>query len=124
MLKKRTMIPTREQFKDFIAAIRKAQEKEEKVNEAFKLIWDDDQEQYTPFYISPLWEVVYKAFNMIFGIEDIEGVGNELSWWLDEAPDNKARYWIDEKEYNISDIDAFYDYLVEKAKESDNKARE
>ncbi|MBO4719704.1 MAG: hypothetical protein J5658_07515 [Prevotella sp.] len=76
------MIPTREQFKDFIAAIRKAQEKEEKVNEAFKLIWDDDQGQHTPFYISPLWTVVYDAFNMMFGVEDIEGVGNELSWWL------------------------------------------
>ncbi len=109
------MTPTREQFKDFIAAIRRAQEKEEKVNEAFKLIWDDDQEQYTPFYISPLWTVVYDAFNLMFGVEDIEGVGNELSWWLDEAPTNEARYWIDEKEYNISDIDAFYDYLVEKA---------
>ena len=41
----RYMIPTREQFKEFIAAIKRAQEKEEKVNEAFKLIWDDDQEQ-------------------------------------------------------------------------------
>ena len=28
------MIPTREQFKEFIAAIRKAQEKEEKVNKS------------------------------------------------------------------------------------------
>ena len=118
------MIPTREQFKEFIAAIRRAQVKEEKVNEAFKLIWDDDQGQHTPFYISPLWTVVYDAFNMMFGVEDIEGVGNELSWWLDEAPTNEARYWIDEKEYNISDFDAFYDYLVEKAKESENKARE
>ena len=115
------MIPTREQFKEFIAAIRRAQEKEEKVNEAFKLIWDDDQGQHVPFYISSLWTVVYDAFNMMFGIEDIEGVGNELSWWLDEAPTNEARYWIDEKEYNISDIDAFYDYLVEKAKELDDK---
>ena len=120
----RTMIPTREQFKDFITAIRKAQEKEEKVNEAFKLIWDDEQEQYPPFYISPLWTVVYDAFNMMFGVEDIEGIGNELSWWLDEAPTNEAKYWIDEKEYNISNIDAFYDYLVEKAEESDNKVRE
>ena len=57
---------------------------------------------------------------MMFGVEDIEGVGNELSWWLDEAPDNKAKYWIDEKEFNISDIDAFYDYLIEKSKESGN----
>ena len=118
------MIPTREQFKDLIAAIKRAQEKEEKVNEAFKLIWDDEQEQYPPFYISPLWTVVYDAVNMMFGIEDIEGVGNELSWWLDEAPTNEARYWIDEKEFNISDIDAFYDYLVEKAKESNEKKEE
>ena len=36
---------------DFIAAIRRAQEKEEKVNEAFKLIWDDEQEQYPPLMI-------------------------------------------------------------------------
>ena len=118
------MIPTREQFKDFIAAIRRAQEKEENLQKAFELIWDDDQEQYTPFYISPLWTVVYDAFNMMFGVEDIEGVGNELSWWLDEAPNNEAKYWIDDKEFNISDIDAFYDYLVGKANESDNKARE
>ena len=34
LLKKNSMIPTREQFKDFIAAIKKAQEKEEKVNES------------------------------------------------------------------------------------------
>ena len=110
------MIPTREQFKEFIAAIKRAQEKEEKVNEAFILIWDDDQGQHTPFYISPLWTVVYDAFNMMFGVEDIEGVGNELSWWLDESPTNEARYWIDEKEYNISDIDAFYDYLIDMSK--------
>ena len=109
------MTPTREQFKDFIAAIRRAQEKDDNLHKAFELIWDDDQGQHTPFYISPLWEMVYDAFNMMFGIEDIEGVGNELSWWLDEAPTNEARYWIDDKEYNISDIDAFYDYLVEKA---------
>lgn len=118
------MIPTREQFKDFIAAIKRAQEKEDKLDKAFELIWDDDQGQYTPFYISPLWQVVYKAFNMMFGVEDIEGVGNELSWWLDEAPDNKAKYWIDEKEFNISDIDAFYDYLIEKSKESGNITEE
>ena len=36
------------------------------------------------------------------------------------APNGEAKYWIDEKEYNVSDIDAFYDYLVEKAKESDD----
>ena len=119
-----SMTPTREQFKEFIAAIKKAQEKEENLHKAFELIWDDDQEQYKPFYISPLWTVVYDAFNMMFGVEDIEGVGNELSWWLDEAPNNEAKYWIDDKEFNISDIDAFYDYLVGKANESDNKARE
>ena len=118
------MTPTREQFKDFIAAIRRAQEKEDNLHKAFELIWDDDQGQHTPFYISPLWDVVYDAFNMMFGVEDIEGVGNELSWWLDEAPTDEAKYWIDDKEFNISDIDAFYDYLVEKAMESDNKARE
>lgn len=112
------MIPTREQFKDFIAAIKKAQEKEEKLDKAFELIWDEDQGQNTPFYISPLWNVVYKAFNLMFGIENNDVVGNELEWWLDEAPNNKAKYWINEEEYNISDIDAFYDYLVEKNKNS------
>ena len=40
-----------------------------------------------------------------------------MVWWLDEAPTNEAKYWIDDKEFNISDIDAFYDYLVEKTKE-------
>ena len=118
------MIPTREQFKEFIAAIKKAQEKEDKLDKAFELILDDDQAQYVPFYISPLWNAVYKAYNIMFGLEDIEGVGNELSWWLDEAPTNEARYWIDKEEYNISDIDAFYDYLVEKANESNNKIKE
>ena len=111
------MTPTREQFKEFIAAIEKAQEKEKNVNKAFTFIWDDDQGQYPPFYISPLWDAVYAAFNMMFGVEDIEGVGNELSWWLDEAPKGEAKYWIDDKEYNISDVDAFYDHLVEKANE-------
>ena len=43
---------------------------------------------------------------------------------VDDAATNEARYWIDEKEYNISDIDAFYDYLVEKAKEADDKTEE
>ena len=41
------MTPTREQFKEFIAAIKKAQEKEENLHKAFELIWDDDQEKYT-----------------------------------------------------------------------------
>jgi len=108
------MIPTREQFKDFIASIKKAQEKEEKLDKAFELIWDDDQAQYA-FYISPLWTVVYKAFNMAFGLEDNEYGDNELSWWLEMAPENNAIYSIDNVEHNVSDIDAFYDYLVEMA---------
>ena len=37
------MIPTREQFKELMTFIKKAQEKEDKVNDAFKVIWDDDQ---------------------------------------------------------------------------------
>ena len=115
------MIPTREQFKDFIAAIRKAQEKEEKLDKAFELIWDDDQGQHVPFYISPLWEVIYKAFNMMFGLENDKYGDNELSWWFEMAPDNEAKYYIDDVEHNISDIDAFYEYLVEMAKEKDKK---
>lgn len=107
------MIPTRVQFKDFIASVRKAQEKEDKLDKAFELIWDDDQAQHTPFYISPLWEIVYKAFNIMFGLENDDYGENELFWWLEEAPKNEAKYWIDDKEYNVSDIDAFYDYLVE-----------
>lgn len=106
------MTPTREQFKDFIAAIQKALAKEKNVNKALKQIWDDDQGQYPPFYISSLWEAVYQAFNIMFGLKDDDVVGNELSWWLDAAPKNEAKYWIDKKEYNVSDIDAFYDYLV------------
>jgi hypothetical protein len=43
------MTPTREQFKEFIAAIKKAQEKEDNLDKAFELIWDDDQGQYKPF---------------------------------------------------------------------------
>ena len=74
------MTPTREQFKDFIAAVQKAQEKEEQVNKAFELIWDDDQGQYVPFFISPLWDAVYKAFNIMFGLKDDQYIGNELSW--------------------------------------------
>ena len=108
------MIPTREQFKDFLAAIHYAQEKEDKLDKAFELIWDDDQAQYVPFYILPLWGAIYKAFNIMFGLEDIEGVGNELSWWFEMAPDNKAIIRIDGKD-NISDVDAFYDYLVEES---------
>ena len=118
------MTPTREQFIDFIAAIKKAQEKEENIDKAFELIWDDDQGQYTPFYISPLWDAVYKAFNIMFSLEDDEIIGNELSWWLDEAPKGEAKYWIDEKEYNVSDVDAFYDYLIEIHKESNTDSEE
>ena len=40
-----------------------------------------------------------------------------LDWWLEEAPKNEAKYWIDEEEFNVSDIDAFYDYLIEQSKE-------
>ena len=67
------MTPTRKQFKEFIDAIQMAQVKEENLDKAFKLIWDDDQGQYPPFYISPLWEAVYKAFNIMFGLEDHGG---------------------------------------------------
>ena len=114
------MTPTREQFKDFVASIKKAQEKEDNIDKAFHLIWDDDQGQHTPFYISPLWDAVYTAFNIMFCLQDDDVIGNELSWWLDEAPKGEAKYWIDEKEYNISDIDAFYDYLIEIRNESNN----
>ena len=106
------MTPTREQFKEFIAAVQKAQQKEKKLNKAFGLIWDDDQHQYTPFYISPFWDAVYKAFNIMFGLEEDLCGENELSWWLEESPKNEAKYWIDKKEYNVSDVDAFYDFLV------------
>lgn len=49
---------------------------------------------------------------------------SELSWWLEMAPNNEAIYYIDKEEHNVSDIDAFYDYLVGMAKESDNKTGE
>lgn len=107
------MTPTREQFKEFIAAVQTAQQKEDKLNEALELIWDDDQGQHTPFYISPLWDAVYEAFNIMFGLEEDEFGGNELSWWLEESPINKAIYWVDEKEYNVNDVDSFYYFLVE-----------
>ena len=78
------MTPTREQFKDFIAAVKKAQQKEENLNKAFELIWDDDQEQHTPFYISPFWTAVYMAFNIMFGLEEVGGSapkwGKVLDW--------------------------------------------
>ena len=115
------MMPTREQFKEFVTAVQKAQAKEEKMGKAFELIWDDDQGQHTPFYISPLWNALYKSFNIIFGLKDDKYAGNELEWWLEEAPKNEAKYWIDKEEHNISDIDAFYDYLVERSKENEHK---
>ena len=34
------------------------------------------------------------------------------------------KHWIDEKEYNASDIDAFYDYLIEMSNELNNKTKE
>ena len=119
------MIPTREQFKELIAFVINAQEKEDKVNEAFKVIWDDDQGQYPPFYISPWWRVVRYAFCLLFNLEfNILGIDDELEWWLDQSPKGEAKYWIDEKEYNVSDIDAFYDYLVERSTESPNQTEE
>ena len=112
------MLPTREQFKDFIALVQNAQEKEGKINEAFKIIWDEEQGQYPPFYISPWWRVVRYAFCLLFNLKfNILGIDDELEWWMENAPKGEAKYWIDEKEYNVSDVDAFYDYLVELAKE-------
>lgn len=48
----------------------------------------------------------------MFGLKDDENTGNELSWWLEEAPKGEAKYWIDKEEHDICDIDAFYDYLI------------
>ena len=119
------MIPTREQFKEFIAFVKKAQEKEDKVDEAFRLIWDDDQGQYPPFYISPWWTAVRYAFCLLFNLKFNKlGIDDELEWWVEEAPKGEAKYWIGDEEHNVGDIDAFYDYLVENAKDSDNKTDE
>ena len=119
------MTPTREQFKKLMTFIKNAQEKEDKVNDALKIIWDDDQGQYPPFYISPWWTAVRYAFCLLFNLEFNKlGINDELEWWLDEAPKGEAKYWIDEKEYNVSDIDAFYDYLVEMSNKSNNKTEE
>lgn len=53
------------------------------------------------------------------------GIDDELEWWMEEAPKGEAKYWIDEKEYNVSDIDAFYDYLVEEYHQKQkNEAKE
>ncbi len=112
------MLPTREQFKEFIAAIKHAQKKEDKLDKAFELIWDDDQGQHPPFYISPWWRAVRYAFCLMFNLKyNTLGIDDELEWWMENAPKGEAKYWIDEKEYNVSDVDAFYDYLVELAKE-------
>ena len=43
---------------------------------------------------------------------------------MEAAPKGEAKYWIDEKEYNVSDIDAFYDYLVEEYHQKQNEAKE
>ena len=119
------MIPTREQFKEFMTFVQNAQEKEDKVNEAFRIIWDDDQGQYPPFYISPWWTAVRYAFCLLFNLKFNKlGIDDELEWWVEEAPKGEAKYWIGEEEHNVSDIDAFYDYLVENAKDSDNKTEE
>ena len=119
------MTPTREQFKELMTFIKNAQEKEDKVNDALRIIWDDDQGQYPPFYISPWWTAVRYAFCLLFNLEFNKlGINDELEWWLDEAPKGEAKYWIDEKEYNVSDIDAFYDYLIEIRNESNNKTEE
>ncbi|MBO4691305.1 MAG: hypothetical protein J5604_00845 [Bacteroidales bacterium] len=114
------MIPTREQFKEFIEFVKSAQAKEDKVNDAFELIWDDEQGQHTPFYISPWRKVVRYAFCLLFNLKFNElGIDDELEWWMEEAPKGEAKYWIDKKEYNVSDIDAFYDYLVEISNKSE-----
>ena len=104
-----------------MAFVKNAQEKEDKVNEAFQLIWDDEQAQSVPFYISPWWTAVRYAFCLMFNQEFKKyGEDDDLYWWLENAPKNEATYWVGEEkeEHNISDIDAFYDYLVKQANES------
>ena len=113
-----SMLPTREHFKEFMAFVQNAQEKEDKVNDAFELIWDEEQAQLVPFYISPWWKVVRYAFCLLFNLKFNKlGIDDVLEWWMEEAPKGEAKYWIDDKEYNVSDIDAFYDYLIELSKE-------
>ena len=63
------MTPTREQFKELMTFIKNAQEKEDKVNDALRIIWDDEQEQYPPFYISPWWIAIRYAFCLLFNLE-------------------------------------------------------
>ena len=58
------MTPTREQFKEFIAAVQKAQEKEEKLDKAFELIWDDDQGQHTPFFTFHLFGMQFTKLSI------------------------------------------------------------
>ena len=90
--KKTTMTPTREQFKEFMAYVQNAQKKEDKVNDAFELIWDDDQAQHVPFYISPWWKVVRYAFCLLFNLEFNKlGIDDVLEWWLEEAPKGEAK---------------------------------
>ncbi len=60
------LLPTRKQFKDFIAAIEKAQEKEEKLDKAFELISDDDQSQHVPFYTATIRQIIFPEFQEIF----------------------------------------------------------
>ena len=62
-VKKTAMIPTREQFKEFMAYVQNAQKKEDKENDAFELIWvtciDDNRNalilrnSYTPIHPIP-----------------------------------------------------------------------
>ena len=115
------MTPTRKQFKDFIAAIQQAMQKEEAVNKAFELIWDEDQGQHAPFYVSPFWEPIYQAFSIMFGQQYDKYSLNDLYWWIEEAPKGEAKYWVGEKEHNVSDIDDFYDYLIHLSNETNNQ---
>lgn len=81
------MIPTREQFKEYMAYVQNAQEKEYRVNDAFELIWDEEQAQHVPFYISPWWKVVRYAFCLLFNLKFNKlGIDDVLEWWLEEAP--------------------------------------
>ena len=57
---------------------------------------------------------------MAFGLKDDEYGDNELSWWLEMAPENKAICYLDDVERNVSDVDAFYDYLIEITKRTED----
>lgn len=39
------------------------------------------------------------------------GISNEIEWWLYESDDKKVT--VNSKEYDLSTIGAFYDYLIE-----------